>query len=100
MVAAAVARVLLVVEVDLGEDPTIEEDTIEAMPLEADTVEDTEVGLGGTLRIERFNGRRDCHWHYGVKNVRKDFYKKREHTRDHQSRRRGLYCFGGGRSKK
>ena len=51
MVAAAVARGLLVVEVDLGEDPTIE-DTIEAMPLEADTVEDTEVGLGATLRIE------------------------------------------------
>ena len=52
MVAGAVARGLLVVEADLGEDPTIEEDTIEAMLLEADTVEDTEVGLGAILRIE------------------------------------------------
>ena len=74
MVAAAVARGLLVVEVDLGEDPTIEEDTIEAMPLEADTVEDTEVGLGATLRIERSKGRSDCHWHYNIKNVRKDLF--------------------------
>lgn len=81
MVAAAVARGLLVVEVDLGEDPTIEEDTIEAMPPEADTVEDTEVGLGATLRIERFNGRRDCHWHYGVRNVRKHFKKKGAYAR-------------------
>ena len=99
MVAAAVARGLLVVEVDLGEDPTIEEDTIEAMPLEADIVEVTEVGLGATLRIERSKGRRDCHWHYSIQNVRKDFKKKEEHTRDYQSRRRGSYCFGGRRSK-
>ena len=78
MVAGAVARGLLAVEVDLGEDLTIEEDTIEAMPLEADTVVDTGVGLGATLRIERSKGRRDCHWHYSIQNVRKDSAKKKK----------------------
>ena len=45
---------LLAAEVDLGEEVMIEvEDMIVDMPLEADIVEDIEVGLGATLHTER-----------------------------------------------
>lgn len=54
---------LLAAGVDMGEGVMIEEGTIVDMPPEADTGEDTEVGLGATLHTESLAGRMDGRGH-------------------------------------
>lgn len=78
---------LLAAGADMGEGVMIEEDTIVAMPLEADTAEDTEVGLGATLHTESLAGRLGGYGHCS------DTYKRKE-SKDPQSHhfRRGDPC--------
>ena len=56
VVAEGVWEEPLAAGVAMGEVVMIEEDTIVAMPLEADTVGDIEAGLGATLHTESSKG--------------------------------------------
>ena len=70
--AVGVWQDLLAAGVDMGEGVMIEEDTIVDMPLEADTAEDTEVGLGATLHTESIAGRLGGYGHYSNTDKRKE----------------------------
>lgn len=89
MVDAAVAvwQDLLAAGVVMGEVVMIEEDTTVDIPLEADTAEDIEVGLGATLHTESLAGRLGGHGHYSNTD-------KWEESKDPQSHnvRRGDPC--------